>query len=280
MNQWMPLVLGVPFGASPDQVRRVAGGRLVVISGASRGIGADMVRRLVCLGATVVGIARTGADLEELGKSLTPAPGRFHPLPGDLRDLDWAQNTGRLIVDQWGTPAVMISNAGHSIHRTLSQYADRFHDLSRTTGVNYLGAVGLAMPIVEAMRAAGCGHLISVSTTSVDLPLPAWSAYSASKGAYELWLRSVAPELRGDQVAMTSVHMPRVATAMSAPTAGRYLIPELSIAQAADILCYALVHKPRYLIPWWARLSAAVSGGFPSAIQRSWELALSLGVKP
>jgi len=281
MKELMPVLLGVPTtGGTPDAVRPVVANRLVVITGASRGIGREMAERLAATDARVVGIARSQDDLLAVGARIAARGGVFHPIAGDLRDLDWAGETGRRIVAEFGPPEVLISNAGHSIHRPLAAYTDRFHDISRTTGVNYLGAVALALPVLAAMMGAGRGHLLSVSTTSLDLPLPGWSAYTASKAAYDSWLACVAPELRRAGIAVTSVHLPRVATAMSAPTAGHYPLPELSPEQAADVLCRAVARRPRYLVPWYARLGAATKGAAPGLVQSAWERLLALGVRP
>ena len=276
-----PWLLGLKVsGGTPELVRNVVAGRLVVITGASRGIGRELAVRLASVGATVVGIARSFDALDSLAAAFADAEGRFVTLHGDLRDVDWAQDAGRRVVEHFGAPAVVVSNAGHSIHRNLLAYADRVHDVTRTAGVNYLGAVGLALPLLSSMADAHEGHLISVSTTSVDVAMPGWSVYSASKSAYEMWLRCVAPDLRAAGVATTSVHMPRVATAMSAPTAGRYPVPELTVQQAADLVCRAIVTRPRYVIPWWARASAAASGAAPEAVQRVAELAIKAGINP
>jgi len=278
MSALTPFVLGLPSaGGGPDAVRSAVGGKLAVVTGASSGIGREMARRLVGVGAVVVGIARTAEALDELSAG---SAGRFHPLAGDLRDVSWAGEAGNQIVAQYGAPALLISNAGHSIHRMLGEYTSRFHDIQRTDGVNYLGAVALSLPILSAMMRRGSGHLVYVSTTSVDMPVPGWSAYTASKGAYESWLRAVAPELRVAGVKATSVHLPRVRSAMSAPTAGRYPQPELSISQAADVVCRAIVGQPRFVIPWWARATAVIDAGSPAVFQRFWELALRAGVKP
>ena len=266
-----------PLSGRPDELRRVMGGRLAVVTGASRGIGCELTRRLTAVGAEVVGIARSADDLERLAGQIG---GHFHPLAGDLRDTEWAESAARSILHDFGTPDLLVSNAGHSIHRSLAEYTGRFHDIARTAGVNYLGAVAVALPLLEQMMAQGSGHLVSVSTTSVDVPMPNWSAYTASKGAFEMWLNTVGPELRAAGVAVTSVHMPRVATAMSAPTKGRYRVPELTVGQAADLLCRAIVTREPLISPWWARVGAVASAGLPGTLQRLWQVAWRAGLRP
>ncbi|MCL2490485.1 MAG: SDR family NAD(P)-dependent oxidoreductase [Propionibacteriaceae bacterium] len=268
----------------PAQIRPLVCGKVAVVTGASRGIGAEMARRLVTVGATVIGVARSGDDLTRLSRSL-PGPGRLVPLPGDLRDTTWAGDTAASIVEQYGAPTLLVSNAGHSIRRSLAETTGRFHDVARTAAVNYLGAVALAMPILDAMRERGQGHLVYVATTSLDMPMPDWASYTASKAAFEYWLRCVAPELRAANVAVTSVHLPRVATAMSAPTAGRYRagrfrVPELSVAQAANLLCRAIVQRPRFVRPVWAGLAGVVAAGWPGGVDAVFEAVWRAGLRP
>ena len=275
------LLVGLPMiGGTPDKVRAKVQGECVVITGASRGIGREMARRLACVGARVVGIARSRDILAELQDQITSGGGYFHAMVGDLRDFSWAESAGREILVSHGVPSLVISNAGHSIHRSLAEYTSRFHDVERTIGVNYLGAVALTLPLVEAMMNEGRGHLIAISSTSARFPIPRWSTYTASKGAYDLWLSCVAPELRVAGVAVTNVLMPRVVTAMSAPTSGRYPVPELSVNQAADILCRAIVTRQRLVVPWWVRAASTVAAACPTTVQRAWELALKSGVQP
>ena len=275
------MVLGVASWAGrPEAVKRVVGGRVVVVSGASRGIGEQVSRRLAGVGARVIGVARGAEALERLADEITGRGGWFQPLVGDLRDLEWAESAGERIVREHGAPELVVSNAGHSIHRYLADYTGRFHDVVRTAGVNYLGAVGLALPLLQAMMGRGRGHLIAVSTVNVGMPMPGWSVYNASKAAYEQWLTCVAPELRAHGVAATSIRLPRVATAMSAPTAGRYPVPELSVEQAADVVCRAIVTRPRVVAPWWSRAGAVLSAGWPEGVQLVWEAALQSGWRP
>ncbi|MDR1117910.1 MAG: SDR family NAD(P)-dependent oxidoreductase [Bifidobacteriaceae bacterium] len=264
-------LLGVsPAGAPPDRLAAAVRGRLVVVTGASRGVGRELAVRLAATGAQVVGLARTEEPLAALRERAARAGRRFDYLVCDLRETDAAAAAAGDVLERWGVPAIHVAAAGHSIHRRLDQYVDRFHDVLRTAGANYLGPAAFAAPLAHAMARAGEGHVIGVSTTSVDLPGPAWSAYEASKAAFDVWLGALAPELARSGVAVTSVHLPRVATAMSAPTAGRYPVPELTCAQAASLLGRAIVERPRLIAPWWARLGGAVWRLQPALPDAAW----------
>ncbi|WP_154793494.1 SDR family NAD(P)-dependent oxidoreductase [Occultella kanbiaonis] len=267
-NQGWPVgvraLLGMAgFGPGPDAVHEVVAGRTVLITGASRGVGERVAIRLGAIGAHVLLLAR-GEAVEDVAERIRTLGGRADTYRADLRDTDAARTTAETILTDHGTPAVVISNAGHSIRRSLADYTDRFHDVQRLTGVNALGPIALLLPLLREMTADGAGHLISVASASVDVPSPGYSAYAASKSAFEAWLRAVAPELAADGVATTSIHLPLVHTAMSAPTAHYATAPGLGADDAAALVCRAIVDRPRLISPWWARLGGAVSALAPA----------------
>jgi hypothetical protein len=112
------------------------------------------------------------------------------------------------VLDQHGHVDVVVSNAGISIRRWVSQSYDRFRDFERTINLNYLGPVRLLLGLLESMRERGSGHIVNVSTVGVDLPALRWSAYIASKSAFETWLGGVAPEILADAGSVPDVELP------------------------------------------------------------------------
>lgn len=254
------------LGPRAARLRRAVEGRLIVVTGASRGIGASSAARLALAGARVVLVARSEDALSELTTRIRSRGGTADWIALDLRDTDAATAAGARILAEYGVPDVVVSNAGQSIHRYLDEYADRFHDVTRTAGTNYLGPVALLLTLLPRMMERGSGHLVSVSSTSVALPAPGWSVYGASKSAFEAWLRSVAPELAERGIATTSLRFPLVHTAMSAPTyAG---VPGLTVRGAARLVCRAIVDRPRLIAPWWVRIAGAVMDAAPGASDR------------
>ena len=139
---------------------------------------------------------------------------------------------------------VVVNNAGKSIRRSLELSYDRYRDFDRTMAVNYSGPVRLMLALLPAMREQGDGHVVNISTLGVLNPSPRYSAYLASKAAFDTWVRCVAPELRGDGVDFTSMYFGLVHTRMSAATAMYRYMPGLTPAKAADDVCWALVRRP------------------------------------
>jgi NAD(P)-dependent dehydrogenase (short-subunit alcohol dehydrogenase family) len=202
-----------------------------------------------------------------VARSIRARGGVAWVVPVDLRDPDAAGAAAERVLAEVGTPEIVISNAGHSIRRRLLDYTDRPHDVTRTIGVNYVGPVALLQVLIPAMVEAGRGQVISIGSTSVDIPAPGWSVYGASKTAFDAWLRAVAPELAPHGIAVTSLHLPLVRTAMSAPTYGS-TAPAMRPVDAAKVIARAIVERPRLISPWWSRLAGGVLVAFPGLSDR------------
>jgi short-subunit dehydrogenase len=242
-----------------DALRAAAAGRVVLVTGASRGIGAATARRLAAAGAVVLLAARSVDGLERVRAEIDQAGGAAYAYPTDLADRgEVAALLARLHHDHQGVD-VVVNNAGKSIRRSVAESYDRFHDVTRTTDLNYLGPVQLLLGLLPAMRARHSGHVVNVSSVSADLPAPFWAAYTGSKTAFEAWLRCVAPELRADGVATTSLHFPLVHTDMSAPIPLYRDLPGMTAHEAADAVCRAIAYRPRLMSPWWARVGGMVA---------------------
>ena len=173
--------------------------------------------------------------------------------PADLSDEAAVADLDRHeSLTEHGPPDILVSNAGKSIRRPLHQQYERPQDFDRTIGINYLGPSRCCWGWLPAMRERGVGHVVNVSSVGVRVPPgPRWGAYQASKGAFDMWLRSVAPELHADGVDVTSIYMALIHTRMSAPTAEPAQRSRPDPDQAADIVAKAIIERPRTIAPWW-----------------------------
>ncbi|HXS47604.1 MAG TPA: SDR family NAD(P)-dependent oxidoreductase [Solirubrobacterales bacterium] len=242
-----------PSRLDEGELRAVVAGKVVLVTGASYGLGEATARRLAGAGATVLMAARSGDRLEQIAAEIGAAGGDAHSQVADLTNAESTEALAEWALAQRGHVDVVVNNAGKSIRRSVELSYDRFHDFERTIGVNYLGPVRLLLALLPSMRARGEGHIVSVSTIGARIgPMPRWGAYQASKSAFDIWLRSVAPELRGDGVTATSVYMALIHTRMSAPTPVYRHVPGQTPEQAALTVCRAIVRRPRSIAPWWS----------------------------
>ncbi|WP_458687847.1 SDR family NAD(P)-dependent oxidoreductase [Nocardia tengchongensis] len=260
--------------SDPQRLRDRVSGRTVLVTGASFGLGEATARSLADAGATVLLVARSGERLDEVAAEIGAAGGRAFAYPADLSDEAAVAKLVKTIVEQHGAPDVIVSNAGKSMRRSLHLQYDRFHDFERTIGVNYLGPIRLLLGLLPLMRERGTGQIVNISTIGVRIaPGPRWGAYQASKGAFDVWLRSVAPELAADGVTVTTVYMALIYTRMSAPTPIMRMLPGLHPGEAADIVARAIVKQPRAIAPWWAWSAEVGSTALPgptAALMKLW----------
>jgi NAD(P)-dependent dehydrogenase (short-subunit alcohol dehydrogenase family) len=237
----------------PDALRRAVQGKVVVVTGASHGIGREVATQVATAGGRCLLVARSADVLAELADEIGA-----RAFPCDLGDQEAVE---RLCVDLLaaeGQVDVVVSNAGKSIRRSIADSYERMHDFTRLTDVNYLGPVRLLLGLLPSMRARGSGHIVNVSTIGVLLPpAPRWAAYIASKAAFDRWLRCAAAEIADDGVHVTSIYLGLVHTRMSAPTSDFDGVPGLTPQQAAGVVGRAMVERPRFIAPWWARAAGA-----------------------
>jgi NAD(P)-dependent dehydrogenase (short-subunit alcohol dehydrogenase family) len=230
-------------------LRRRVAGQVVLITGASSGIGAGLSHRLARAGATVLLVARSLEKLQDTVVDIQADGGRAHAYRCDLADLDSCDRLCEQVLAEHGGVDILVNNAGRSIRRSVMHSLDRFHDYQRTMQLNYFGAIRLAMNLIPAMQARGQGHVINVSTMGVQSAPARFSAYLGSKSALEGWTLAAQNELVHTGVEFTLMNYPLVRTPMIAPTAIYRYVPAMSEERAVDWLCEAIVTRPKRKVP-------------------------------
>jgi NAD(P)-dependent dehydrogenase (short-subunit alcohol dehydrogenase family) len=260
--------------SDPDKLRGAISGKTVLVTGASFGVGEATARKLAAAEATVLVVARSVDRLHELAASINAGGGKAVAYPADLTDEAAVAGLTKQINEQHGALDVVVSNAGKSLRRSLHHQYDRLHDFQRTIDINYLGPIQLLLGVLPAMREQGHGQIVNVSSVGVRVaPGPQWGAYQASKGAFDRWLRSVAPELHADGVEVTSVYFALVRTRMIEPTPILRKLPGLHPDEAADVIAKAIIQRPRTIAPPWVgpvELASALLAGPADRAARIW----------
>ncbi len=255
--------------ADPDKLRPAVFGKTVLVTGASYGVGDATARKLAAAQARVLVAARSADRLHDLVASINAGGGNAVAYPTDLTDEAAVSSLTKQITDEHGALDIVVSNAGKSLRRSLHHQYDRPHDFQRTIDINYLGPIRLLLGVLPAMRAQGHGHIVNVSSIGVRVPPgPQWGAYQASKAAFDLWLRSVAPELHADGVDVTSIYFAVVRTRMIEPTPILRKLPGLYPHQAADVVAKAIIKRPRAIAPAWAWPAEVASVALAGPVDR------------
>jgi short-subunit dehydrogenase len=220
-------------------------GRNVMITGSSSGIGRAAAIKIGEAGGTVLLVARTREKLQEVADEIEDLGGLAYVHPANLTDNDDIDRMAHEVLEQHEAVDILVNNAGKSIRRSIANSYNRFHDFQRTMQVNYFGPVKLILDLLPVMRERGTGQIINISTIGLQVNTPRFSAYVASKAALDAFSRSIAPEIIGDGVHITTIYMPLVRTPMIAPTKLYDRFPTLSPDEAADLIVNAIRKRPK-----------------------------------
>ena len=231
-------------------------GKIALITGASSGIGLTVAKRIASAGAHVLLVSRTEETLKQVQAEIQTKGGTADIFPCDLNDMNAIDEVSKHIIASVDHIDILINNAGRSIRRAVHESVDRFHDFERTMQLNYFGAVRLVLNILPQMMVRKDGHIINISSIGVLANATRFSAYVASKAALDAFSRCLSAEVHSHKIAITSVYMPLVRTPMIAPTKIYKYVPTLSPDQAADLIAYAIVKRPKKVATNLGRLAS------------------------
>ena len=218
--------------------------KVVVVTGATAGIGEDAAIKLAKAGAIVILAARTPEKLDATLAKIKSDGGKAFAYSCDISDLADCDRFVKTVLDQHGHVDVLVNNAGRSIRRSLKYSFERFHDFERTMQLNYFGAVRLIMGFAPLMLERKSGQIINVSSIGVLTNAPRFAAYVASKAALDAFSTCAASEFSDRKVAFTTIYMPLVATAMTAPTKMYKAFPMLTPDEASEMIVDAVIDRP------------------------------------
>ncbi len=231
-------------------------GKTIIVTGASSGIGLTVSKYLAQAGAHVLLLARTKDKLDEVKAEIEAEGGKASVFPCDLNDMESIDAVSKEILASVDHIDILINNAGRSIRRAVHESIDRFHDFERTMQLNYFGAVRLVLNLLPHMMQRKDGQIINISSIGVLANATRFSAYVASKAALDAFSRCLSAEVHSHKIAITSIYMPLVRTPMIAPTKIYKYVPTLSPEQAADLIAYAIVKRPKKIATNLGRLAS------------------------
>ncbi|HET7826035.1 MAG TPA: SDR family oxidoreductase, partial [Anaeromyxobacter sp.] len=192
-------------------MRRI-GDQVVVVTGASSGVGRAIARAFGGQGAKVALIARTREALENAAREIESSGGEALVLPLDVADAAAVERAADDVVARWGRIDTWVNDAMVSVFSPVKEMkADEYR---RVTEVNYLGFVHGTLAALKHMLPRDEGHVIQIGSALVYRSIPLQSAYCASKAAIRGFTASLRCELRHDRsrVRVSLVELPAVNT--------------------------------------------------------------------
>ncbi|MBX5219258.1 SDR family oxidoreductase [Rhizobium sp. NLR8a] len=183
--------------------------KIALVTGASRGIGAAVARRLARDGFTVVvNYSGSAAAAEDLAREIEQAGGRALAAKADVSDAEAVRRVFDAAEDAFGGVDVLVNNAGIMMLSSLAEADDENFD--RQIGVNLKGTFNTLREAARRLRDGG--RVINFSTSVVGLKLETYGVYAATKAAVETLTAIMAKEMRGRNITVNAIAPGPVAT--------------------------------------------------------------------
>lgn len=178
-----------------DTARKPLTGRLALITGASRGIGAETAKALAAEGAHVVLIARTSQDLEKIEDEIHAAGGSATIAPLDLVEAESIGKLAQAISGRWDALDILVINAA-TLGSLAAVPAIDVKEFARLLTLNIAAPQALIAAFDPLLRASGDARVISLSSGVAPQPRAYWGAYGASKAALDNLVAAYGQEVR------------------------------------------------------------------------------------
>jgi NAD(P)-dependent dehydrogenase (short-subunit alcohol dehydrogenase family) len=225
-------------------LRGTVGGKVVLVTGGSSGIGLAAAHKFAEAGAITLICGRDQNKLDEACAEAKARGYQFIPYAVDIAEQEECEAFVQWVNETHGGVDFLINNAGRSIRRAIESSYDRFHDYERTMQLNYFGSLRVTTGFLPGMVTKRKGHVVNISSIGVLTNAPRFSAYVASKAALDAWTRCASSEFADQGISFTTINMPLVRTPMIAPTGIYNNVPTLAPEEAADMIAQACIFKP------------------------------------
>jgi short-subunit dehydrogenase len=229
-------------------------GSLVLITGASSGIGAATAKAIARTGGRVVLLARTQAALQKVATDITATGGEAKPYQIDLTDAEAVAKVAKTITAQIGTPDILVNNAGAG--RWL--FADETDpaEAVEMMAAPYFAAFYVTRAFLPDMLRRGSGHIVNITSPASRIVWPGATAYTAARWAMRGFTEALRSDLRGSGLRVTLAVLGKVSSAYWEHNPGSEerlpkiakLIPTLTPEQAATAIVRGVERDAREIV--------------------------------
>jgi 3-oxoacyl-[acyl-carrier protein] reductase len=221
-------------------------GQVAVVTGAGRGIGAAIARKLASLGATTVLCGRTQTTLDATARTIVEAGGKTEVIPCDVTLVHQVEYAAARVDSTFGRVDILVNNAG------VGGFTDLLHELApeewdRILNTNLRSVYYTIRAFAPMMIRAFSGHIINISSLSGKNALPRGAAYAASKWGLNGLTYSVAEELRGHNIRASVICPGSVETELS-PHEGKDPTKMLQPEDVAHAVAMLVTQTPQSFV--------------------------------
>jgi len=189
------------------------GGRIAVVTGASKGLGKAIALALAAEGARVALVSRDAALLDAVAAEIAGLGGEAHAFPTDITSEDQVRALEQAVVSTFGKVSILINNAGINIRRPVTEFSlDEWRSVMDT---NVTAAFLMCRSFIPHMMGTGYGRIVNMTSTMTHVSLPHRAAYSASKAALLGMTKAIALELAAERITCNGISPGPFATEMN-----------------------------------------------------------------
>ena len=251
------------------------GEQVVVITGASQGIGRETALEMASRGASLVVAARNEEALTELARQVVRIGGHAEPVVTDVADYAQVERLGERAVERFGRIDTWVNNAAVSIYATVEQLAAE--EMERLVAVNLLGQMYGSKVAVAHMKPRRQGTIINIGSALSERAIPLQSAYVATKHGVQGFSEALRLELMAEEAGIdvvlilpSSTNTPLFDFARSKLGVMPMPVPPVYEPRVvAEAICYAAEHGGREIVAGgWGKLLIAAQRLSPSLLDR------------
>ncbi len=221
--------------------------KVVLITGASSGIGRALAIDLARRGASVGLLARRQEILNQIVDEITNAGGRALALPADVTQAEAVRGAVDELRREFGAIDLLVANAGISINTFVPDLCEK--KIAELINVNVIGVVNSVAAVLPNMVRQGSGHLVVNSSLAAYRGLPKSAAYCASKAAISSFFEALRIDLKGSGVDVTIIHPGFVKTSLIQNIRRTPYLMEVDYA-VQKIIRAIEKRKKGYAFPW------------------------------
>ncbi len=229
----------------------------VLITGASRGLGAGMARQFAERGYRLALTARKLADLEGLREELAESAPAICTRELDVLDYERVPTVLRECADELGGLDIVVANAG--IAQAAKTGVGEFDSMRTTVAINLTGAIATCEAALALFREQGQGHLVGITSVAALRGMPRQAAYCASKAGLSKYLEAARGETIGERITVTELAPGYIDTDINRSLASRPFL--VSGEKGTTYMVDLIEHRSRfsYVPPWpWTLVAQAI----------------------
>ncbi len=257
--------------------------KVVFITGASSGFGAEAARQFAAEGSIVILTARRMELLEELARAITAEGGQAYAFRMDVAEQSQIDEAVQTVLDRFGRIDILFNNAGFGRLKWL-EALDPVEDIDEQLDVNLRGLIQVTRAVLPSMLARRSGHIINNSSVSGLIGAPLYTLYAATKYGIRGFTEALRREVGPFGIKVSGLYPGPAETEFSQHTGGPSVKKTLKLpgwtSMSADYVArrtVGLAKHPRrmLIIPWWFRIVVAFDGLFPAVVDWIVELAFT-----